>query len=339
MNSLERVLATMQGNPVDRVPVAGVLCLYGARLTGCALESYYTKSAEYARGQNAIVDQFHPDMLLSPLCTAQEAFAFGCEIKYFGTNPPNITRRAIGSAEEIGKLKFPDIDTHPSILYIRETVRMLAEQYKGQIPIAAIWMDPFDMLANAIGIETFLSLLFFHRPAFDEVICKMDVFCVKYGNALLSDGAALLANFVGMCNVAMLSRDMAERMARPVLEKAYAGIKGGILLHHGGYKIAPYIDLYRDLPNMLGFIIDPRDSLIQAREKAGDHLLIAGNIDGPTLNTRTPEQISLICSRMLAKMESDSRYVLCTSAADIPYATDESQIRALMTAPGLFANR
>lgn len=120
MNSAERVMATLQGAPVDRRAVVTTTSLYGARLTGCVFERYYTVSKEYADGQAAIIERFQPDLLLSPLCVANEAKAFGCDKRYMKENPPNITKRAIACGAEIDAIKFPDIDTHPSILYTRE---------------------------------------------------------------------------------------------------------------------------------------------------------------------------------------------------------------------------
>jgi len=336
MNSMERVLAVLHGEPVDRVPVAGVLCLYGARLTGCGLEDYYTKPEEYVRGQSAIVERFQPDLLLSPLCAANEGKAFGCGLKYFTDYPPNITRRAIRSSDEIGTLVFPDIEADPHLVYTRETVRRLSRQYAGQIPVCALWLDPLDLLAIVVGPDTFMDLVFHHRQAFEEILVRMEEFSVRYGNALLADGAAILIHIASVCGVAMIPRSMAEQIAEPALRRTYAQIKGGILMHGGGYKMAPYLDLYRDLPNLLGFILDSRDNLLRARETVGNNLVLAGNIEGPTLDTKAPEQIRRICARMLSVMAADPRYILSTSAADIPFVTEAGQIDALMQAPAQF---
>lgn len=336
MNSAERVMAAIKGEPTDRVPVTAVLCMYGARLIGCELKEYYTNPEKYELGQIAVVEKFGPDILLSPLCVANEAKAFGCEIKYFEKNPPNISKRAIASYKEIKSLKFPDIEKNPHLLYVRETVRRISKKYHGHIPLAAVWMDPLDMLANAIGPETFMELMIFHRSEFDEVMEQMIEFCINYGNALLLDGADILINFASLCNTAMITREMAENIAKPILEKTYSKINGGILFHHGGAGIASFIDVYKTLPNILGFVIDSRDNLLNGREAAGENLIIAGNIEGPTMDIRSPEQITIICNKMLASMETDRHFILCSSAADVPYSTAEENIHALIRAPRLF---
>ena len=42
MNSMERILATLAGEPTDRRAISLTLPLYGARLTSCDLRTYYT---------------------------------------------------------------------------------------------------------------------------------------------------------------------------------------------------------------------------------------------------------------------------------------------------------
>lgn len=333
MNSYERIFGTIKGEPVDRVPVSGVLCMYGARLTGCRLEEYYTNPHRYIEGQMAVVERFEPDFLLSPLCVANEGKAFGCEIRYFEYNPPNISKRAVTELRELSGLRMPNLDEDPSLLYTRETIRGLSKQYKGQIPLGAVWMDPLDMLANAIGPDLFVELMLFHPSLFNDAMGRFTEFCIQYGNTLLHDGADLLINFASLCNSAMITKDMAVKYAKPVLEKTYEGIEGAVLFHHGGYKITPFLKLYKSLPKLLGFVIDSKESLVTARSEAGSGMLLGGNIEGPTLDKRLPEQINLHCQRMLALMEEDGGYMLCSSAADIPYRTEEAQIDALMKAP------
>jgi len=339
MNSVERVMGTIKGEAVDRRAVGAVLCMYGAKLTGCNLETYYNDPMRYFEGQSAVVEKFEPDFLLSPLCVAHEAKAFGCQIRYFSNNPPNISKRAISSAKEIKQLVLPNWDENPDLLYIRESIRLLSKTYHGQIPIGAVWMEPMDMLANALGLETFMELMLFNKPAFDDIMDRMIDFCVGYGNALLSDGADLLINFGSLLNRASITRTIAENIAMPLLERTYPRIQGGILLHAGGYKLEPYMDLYTKLPNLLGFVIDSRDTLMEARHAAGGDKVILGNIEGPNLDTWTPAQIDKICTRMLTLMSEDKHFILSTSAADVPYDTSEAQVQALMKAPRTFAER
>ena len=70
MKSLDRYRATLAGKPLEHCIVAPVLSLYGARLTGCPLERYYTEADAYARGQAAIYATLQPDILFAPFALA-----------------------------------------------------------------------------------------------------------------------------------------------------------------------------------------------------------------------------------------------------------------------------
>jgi uroporphyrinogen decarboxylase len=93
MNSLERLHATLAGKPLDRRAVAPVLGLYGARLTGCPLEQYYTDPVAYVRGQTAIREMFQPDILYAPVAFASLGAAFGGELVHLETMPPDLRTR------------------------------------------------------------------------------------------------------------------------------------------------------------------------------------------------------------------------------------------------------
>lgn len=332
MNSYQRVMGTLSGEKVDRRPVSGVLSLYGARLTGCPLSSYYSEPKRFLKGQVAVVETFEPDLLLSPMVVAKEAAAFGCQIKHFDNYPPNVIKRVISNATDIKALKIPDIGLAPELHYILESVQLLSQTYKGQIPIAGIWLGPYEVLALAVGVETFMELMLFHTQLFEEVLIELTAYSIAYGNKLLEAGADVLIHFASMVNVAMITPKMAQENAQPMLAEAYKNINGGILMHSGGYKIGPYMAYYRELPNLMGFVVDSKDRIITTRQQAGPNQLIAGNIDGPTLDTRSPEQIAQICRSVLNGMAADSHFMLCSSAADIPYNTSPDQIRALMHA-------
>lgn len=107
MNSTERIMATLAGKPLDRRAIAPVLGLYGARLTGCPLDQYYTDPAAYARGQSAVRETFRPDVLCAPLAFALIGAAFGSELVFPDTEAPNIRRPAVQSADHGTFLRCP----------------------------------------------------------------------------------------------------------------------------------------------------------------------------------------------------------------------------------------
>jgi len=153
MTGKERVSAVMQGQPVDQRPFCPLLSLYGAKLTACSLSTYYTDPVAYARGQQAVTETFHTDVLAAPFVLAGLGEAFGGELRYFHDQPPNLARPAIRSIVELSDLTVPDIDGHPSLVYYREALRHLVTQHGHNTIIAAPLLGPFDLPIMIMGLD------------------------------------------------------------------------------------------------------------------------------------------------------------------------------------------
>ena len=157
------------------------------------------------------------------------------------------------------------------------------------------------------------------------------------GNRLLESGADLLVIPAGVCNTATLTRDMIKKHVLPILEGTLSQIHGPVVLHNGGYKIGPYVDLYKDLPNLVGIVIDKTDHFADAYEATEHSKVIIGNITGTSLSQLDPKHIERLCTRTLESAKGTNRLILMTSDADIPFEATEPQIEALMRAPFNFS--
>ena len=147
MNSMERVVAAIQGQPINRRAVSLVLSLYGAKLTNCPLTDYYTNPTAYARGQFAVRETLQPDILLGPLAFCLEGQVFGSQVRFFENQAPNLTSPAISSADEIQRLTTPDINSHPTLTFFQEAIRQMSDQHGQEVPIAAVTLNPVDLPA------------------------------------------------------------------------------------------------------------------------------------------------------------------------------------------------
>lgn len=330
MNSAERVMACIQGTSKDRPALFLLLSLYGAKLTGCKLDQYYSDASEYLKGQERVIEKFQPDILTSPFSVAKEILAFGGTVRYYDDQPPNIIRAPITPNENLNQIRWPDIDTNSHLIYFRESLRKLSESYGKEIPIVAPWIGPFELGTCLFGLERFMEMLLYDPTATEVFLEKSSEFTVNWGNALLKEGANFLVHTATMCNTAIVTEAMASKTIAPILAKTYSKIQGGILFHHGGGRIQPLLNIYKNLPNLSGFAIDHEDDLLASRKILGENTLLMGNIDGPTLVYKTPEEIERMGNSMLEKMSAYQHYILATTSADIAYETEPEQIKALI---------
>jgi uroporphyrinogen decarboxylase len=329
MNSLQRVLATASGQPVDRPAYTLTLSLYGARLIGCPLNQYYTQASAYVEGQCAVREIFAPDLIFSPFVLTALAEAFGGEVIYFEQQAPNLARPGALSAAAAAKLPIPDLDTHPRLLFMREAVRSLATRYRGEVPIVGVVLAPFDLPPLLMGIDLWLETLLEDEPAARAVLDLCTAFFIRWANALLQDGATFLAFPAVFCNPAIVPWRVIDQIALPVLRGALSEVQGPLVMHHGGMRLAPYLSRYLNLPNVAAFVIDGHDALAEARATLGAAPLLLGNLDGPTLDRHTPQALQARCRQILTDRVADPRFIFATSGPDVGWTTPPELIQTV----------
>ena len=328
MNCIERITATIKGEPVDRHAFIPVLSLYGARLIDCSIEKYYSDSNEYARGQKAIFETFRPDVLLSPFAFASIGAAFGSKLK-FSNYAPNVCKPAIQSAKEWETLTFPDIEKHPQIRFLIESVERMAKSHKDQVPIAGVLPLPSDLPILVMGLEAWLETVLFDPDGAHRIMELVIPFFVSLVNRILSAGAMFVVLPCGFISPAIVTRGIATNFVRPVLANALGKIKGPAVLHQVGAPILRHLDILTGLPSTVGFALDNLDNLTYARKIIGPDTLLFGGPSGPNLDLSTDLEIKKDCLKILEERAGDKHFILCTAGADIPLTTDPENIHAL----------
>lgn len=332
MNSLERLMAALQGLPADRPPLFLNAGLYGAKLTGASLKDHYRDPAVYAEGQVAILETFSPDFLISPFVLASLGEAFGSRVATSLRQPPNVAAFAAGSAEAAIKLPLPDVDSHPGILYLRESIRLLAGRYAGRVPVIGLLASPLDLPPLIIGLEAWLDALLFQPETARALLDRLTPFFAALGQAMLRDGATGLALTANLTNRFIVPERVVETLGRPALKEALAEIPGPVILHHGGCPLLPHLGDFLGHPNVVGYVLDAGEDLAEARRVLGSGPLLLGNLGGPDLAGLRPDEVRILCDQALAQRGQDPQFVLATCSADIPLDTPPECIDVLIEA-------
>lgn len=332
MNSLERLLAALQGEPADRPPLFLNAGLYGAKLTGAPLRDHYRNPAIYAEGQVAILETFSPDFLISPFALAGLGEAFGSRVATSLRQPPNVAAFAAESAEAALRLPLPDVDSHPGILYLRESIRLLAGRYAGKVPVIGLLVSPVDLPPLIIGLEAWLEALLFQPEVARALLDRLTPFFATLGRAMLRDGATALALTANLTNRFIVPERVVETLGRPALKEALAEIPGPVILHHGGCPLLPHLRDFMGHPNVVGYVLDAGEDLGAARRVLGAGPLLLGNLGGPDLAELRPAEIRVLCDQALAQCGPDQQFVLATCCADIPLDTPPECIEVLTDA-------
>ena len=339
MNSYERVMKTLQGQPVDRTPVMAVLCTYGGRLTNVPLPKLYTDVDLYVVGQQAIQKTFGLDTVLAPFDSSIIAEAFGGKPVFFDHQPPNMKRPAAANIDEAIELSLPNPHRTARLPFVLEATRRLAALYHGTIPIFAILPGPASLPVLMLGLEIWLDTVLFNEPAANRLLERSCIFWVEWANALIKAGADGLVVPEGMAPVEITTRELFHELLLPHIRTCFGQVNGPIVFHHAGGHINPVLDLISDLPNLVGVTVSSKDDLSEARQLLGSGPALLGNIDNLAFPTATADEIHTMATACLKTGTDAGPFLLCNSGADIPLKTPPENIHALREAAETFAQQ
>ena len=332
MNSRQRVLAALAGQPIDRRAFIPLLSLYGGRLTGCDLERYYSDPVAYAAGQATVCVAFSPDVVFAPFAFALIGAAFGSDLRFFADQPPNVCRPAISSAEQAGSLAWPDISTDARLRFLIGAVRLLVEDSHGEVPVAVPLPGLADLPPLFMGMDAWMEAILFDPDKAQAIVTLTSRLVVQLANQAFAAGASFIAVPCAFASQAVLPRHLVASFALPALDAALAQFRGPVVLHHAGETAPANLDLLACLPNVVALLVAQRDDLDAARRVIGPDVVLLGGLNGPELDSLKEADVRRQCQAILRNRIGDRRFILCTCGPDVPFATPPENIRAMRNA-------
>ncbi len=330
MNSRERLFAVLRGTERDRAPYYFITSMFGARFSGCTLPVYYSDPKCYLHGQCAVYDTLQPDIIFSPFILPALAEAFGGEVHYLEDQAANLMKPPITHAEQISKLKIPDIDSNPRLTFIRETTRLLKKELGDRVAIAGVTLSPFDLPIMIMGLDGWLNTVMFDPEGVKRMLAVTVPFFQEWTRVLREAGTDCFVLPSAFLSPAVVTADMVEQSALPILRETLANVGAPVVLHNGGAPMAEFLPIFKNLPdNVIGFAIDHQDDFAAARGIVEDRFTLFGGIDGPNMASMSADEVENQCRRLMERSASDPRFVLGTSGPDIHMDTPLENINRM----------
>ncbi len=113
MNSLERVLAAINSEPVDRTPVLPVMLMQGSRELEMPLPDYFGHPTRLAEGQLRLVERFGHDGVFAFPHIVQDVLPWDSALTFHEDGPPTVAKMVIRRYEDILDMRVPDPDGAP----------------------------------------------------------------------------------------------------------------------------------------------------------------------------------------------------------------------------------
>jgi MtaA/CmuA family methyltransferase len=329
MTGLERILATLNGEPVDSLPLMPITMMFAADQIGAPYGKYAVDYRVLAEAQIRTAEKFDFDHVSCISDPGREAADCGAVVHYFDNQPPAVdeTKSLLADKSVLGRLEVPDPIGGGRMHDRVQAVALLHDRVGGQKLVEGWVEGPCAEASDLRGINRLMTDFYddpaFVRDLFDFVLGMG----LEFARAQVDAGVDIIG--VGDAAASLVGPQIYEEFVRPCEKKLIDG------LHAMGVKVRLHIcgNIRRILPGIgtLGCEMIDIDSMVpmaQARQEIGPMAALAGNLDPvKILRNGTPEEITAAlaeCHRQTA-----SRYIV-GAGCEVPRDTPEANLRAMI---------
>lgn len=323
MKKRDRVFAALKGDELDRVPVSAWWHDFprewsAKSLAEATIEAYETYDWDWIK--------------LNPRASYY-AEVWGAEFEPHDDRQPDMTKPAFTSATALSRIEPADLRNG----VLREqisSVKLVAEQLKGRIPLVQTVFSPLASLSRMAGSTRFVQRMIREEPnAVHKALAAVTATLAKYSAACVSAGAdGIFFATVEWGSADVMSASAYKKIARPYDLEVLAAVgdapfnilhvcrSKNHLLELIDYPVAAFNWATQDSTNP-----SPAEVLTKT-----DKAVIGGASQDTVLPNGTPAEVVKEAHRSILDARSP-RFLLSPGCA-IPPTTPEKNLRALAQA-------
>ncbi len=334
ITGMERLVAAVNGEPSDRIPVFCNLLDQGARELGLSLKEYYSKGEYVAEGQLRMREKYGYDNLWSLFYVGKEAELLGCrKIVFAEDGPPNVGQMVIRTYDDVERLEIPnDVSGHPAFQESLKCLRILRAEAGGKYPICAYITASMTLPAILMGMERWIELLLMGPvDVRDELLAKCSDFFRKEIAAYRDAGADVFVYSNPFGSTDFISMKFFKEVSLPWMERDFKGVDtGGVVYYCGSSPFNNVIDTVIERLGITAFYLSPMDDIVEAKRIIAGRGLCCGVINDIKLIDWSKEEIRGEVRRMIDQGMPGGRFLFGTLV--MPYGIPEENIRTMLGA-------
>lgn len=332
ITGMDRLIAAINGESSDRIPVFCNLLDQGARELGLSLEEYYSKGEYVAEGQLRLREKYGHDNVWSLFYVGKEVEILGCRKILFSTDgPPNVEDFVIKSHDDIHALEIPnDIESHPAFAETLACLRILRAEVGGKYPICAYITASMTLPALLMGMDKWLELLLLGPAEVrDELLEKCSDFFRKEIAAMRRAGADVLVYSNPFGSPEMVPMPLFERLSMPWMERDLApGGMAGVVYYCGSFRFNRVIERVIERLGIGTYYLSPQDDVAEGKRIIAGRGLTCGVINDIMLMSWSKDQIAAEVRRILDAGMPGGRFLFGTLV--MPLGIPEENIRVML---------
>jgi len=325
MNSYQRFLCRLEGEPVDRALNFDIMMTFAAHFINQPLSKYYLDHNILCEANLAVQETFELDIVQAISDPYREAHDFGLKVEFPEDGLPLSKIPLIQKPSDLNNLIRPDPSTGKRMSDRLEAIRKFREQVGGEIPIMG-WVE--GALAEAADLrgDTNILLDLYDRPEWMrdllEIIVEVEI---AFALAQIEAGADIIG--LGDAIASQVSPPMYKEFALPYEQRIFEAIHqaGGIArLHICGdtSNIVPWMaESGADIID-LDWMVDIKS----AADTYGEYPAICGNFDPVQVMLQgSPDDVYQATQYCL---QNGGPRLISAAGCEIPGRTPHENLRA-----------
>lgn len=178
MNSLERIQATLEGRPTDRIPVITQVFGYAAVVEGIELPLYYQGGSPLADAQLKTLRRFGSDAVFTYADGNVETEAMGGKVAFPETSYPYLLNPPFSLSTNPRKIRLPDPGKDGRMPGLLKATRHLYQAIGETTLIAGIACGPLTLVAQWLGLENALICAVEDTARFQKFLERAEEVCM-----------------------------------------------------------------------------------------------------------------------------------------------------------------
>lgn len=330
MNGRERVLALIQGRPVDRTPAMPITMMFAAKQIGANYGDYARDHRILVEAQLRTAEKFDFDYVSCISDPAREAADCGATIRFFDHQPPATDEgdALLADKRALAKLMQPDPLGGGRMHDRVKAAALFKERTAGQKLVEGWIEGPIAEAADLRGINNLMLDFYddadFVRELF-EFVLKMEL---RFAKAQVAAGVDLIG--IGDAAASLVGPEIYNEFIWPYEKRMIDGVHAmgcPVRLHICG-NMRPNLEAMGRLGAQI-VDLDYPSPVDEARAAMGPDQILLGNIEpvGILRNGTVPRvrEATLACRRAAGQ-----RYII-GPGCEIPRDTPEENVRAMIS--------
>lgn len=332
MKSIERIQATVNFEPADRVPVIAQVFGHTAVLAGKTIRDYVTSGSELADCQLRALERYGYDAVFAVMDVNVETEALGSGLVYRSNDYPYVRDHAFSKTTDLDAVSMPDPCSAGRMPEILEALRIMRRETADEVFIVGCVLGPMTLATQLVGMEKALYMAIDDPDGFERLLDFSTRVAIEFGTAQIEAGAHAPMVFDPSASMAVIPVSFFREFELPRLKKIFktfevAGASAG-WVHIAG-PLGPALPfLGQTGANIFNFdyCVDPNDVLA-----VGPRLCFNGNIKSLDFETAQPEDIFNESLRLRELFSPRGGFIL-SSGCEIPPGSKPENIAALCEA-------